>query len=425
VAEKFIDLTKLAMDEDDSLAVESQETVPRRPVTPDSHGVRPQNDASEEGTSMAWSPNTVIRESIDLHEEPEESTVMNQSSEGFNGQNDDFLPQENTDHWMDNIASSDFVAVEVQPQSSKRIFYLVLLFAGVFAGYSIFENRSAWQEELAVVSASAPQSIKINNEDLSKLSKRNYQDITSIENPYWDLPNPMPVAKKPLSRWTRVEQGLWREGIQHEYAFQRYHTLNEVRRYRLGGSEEILFAGLKDKKFWTRMRSLVGLVEFGVPIDIDVVESAMEHSRPSLVANYFKRFQRNMTNAEAYILRQSIKVAGMKSRRSLIKSLSGHNDHYRNLYLAAAIYDPDPVVQKTARTSFRKLGFSNKKIKSYNKFILGESSYPKSPLRSVKKSTPVAPTITAKKVSKTEFSGKVKYYNDTSGADSIDVIEIR
>ncbi len=431
MAEKFIDLTKLA--DDDGSDLTPQDTTVQKPVASEgivlgespTDSVPPQPDQYVADEEVPWTPETVVKK-VDPEEEVKEGIeaaeqpVIPTASE---------QPIQSTDHWMDSIASTDFVATEVAPATNKRTLYLVALFLGLCTSYLFLGDQLPWQDDLAVVSvAPSNTTIKINRNTVRKAAPVNPADASDLDNPYWELTNPLPRVKKLKNRWTKVEQDLWNAGIQHEFAFQRYHTLNEVRRYRLLGSEEILFKGLKDKKFWTRMRALVALVEFGVPVDIDVVESVIEGARPSLVANYFKRFQRKLASSEAYILRQALKVVDERSRQSIILSLGMHDDHFRNLYLAAALHDPDRSVKSTSRRILDRLGLNAKSIKSYDKFITGQAVYP-NPSEIGAPEPETAPTITAKKVTESEFSGKVRYYQEQSSSEyqdnSVDVIEIR
>ena len=47
--------------------------------------------------------------------------------------------------------------------------------------------------------------------------------------------------------WSAEEQRRWRLGVTHEFPYQRYKTIQDIRDRRLAGSEEVLWDGLQDE----------------------------------------------------------------------------------------------------------------------------------------------------------------------------------
>lgn len=171
-------------------------------------------------------------------------------------------------------------------------------------------------------------------------------DPQMVQNPYWILPNELPKNAVSLERkWTAKEEEMWRFALDHEFLYQRYKAVKEMRARRLAGSSELLFKALDQPKFWTRMEAVLALAEFGYPVSVGQVKQAIGKTRPSLVANYMQRFVAKRTPGEAYVLRHALKFVNGRARVTILEALS-HERANNELYFAAAGFDPSPRVKK-------------------------------------------------------------------------------
>lgn len=171
-------------------------------------------------------------------------------------------------------------------------------------------------------------------------------DPQMVQNPYWILPNELPKNAVELERkWTAKEEEMWGFALDHEFVYQRYKAVKEMRARRLAGSSELLFKALDQPKFWTRMEATLALAEFGYPVSIEQVKKAIGKTRPSLVANYMERFVAKRTPGEAYVLRHALKFVNGRARVTILEALS-HERVDNELYFAAAGFDPSPRVKK-------------------------------------------------------------------------------
>ena len=140
------------------------------------------------------------------------------------------------------------------------------------------------------------------------------------------------------------EEEIWRSGLTHRFIYQRYKTVEDIINERLSGSEPLLESALLSKKFWTRMRALIGLVNMGAFVSPELVRMAIAGARESLVANYFKRFRRENTAYERYVLRYTLRFVSARTRITILDSLLNNQDRWAAEYLNAAMNDPDPQV---------------------------------------------------------------------------------
>jgi hypothetical protein len=166
-----------------------------------------------------------------------------------------------------------------------------------------------------------------------------------LQNPYWALPNPLENTTGPeLGLLTPGQEERWRQGLAHPFVWQRYKTVIDMRAARLKGSQYLLNDALAQPKFWTRMEALIALAESGEAVDIDTVETAIGSTRRSLIQNYFRRFRRQATGGEIYIMRQAIRITDAGTRRVILENLINRRDPTNDLYLVAATYDPNTKV---------------------------------------------------------------------------------
>jgi|GEM_PF-3213478 len=167
-----------------------------------------------------------------------------------------------------------------------------------------------------------------------------------LVNPYWSLPNPLEslVDGESQGILSPSQEERWRQGLAHPFVWQRHKTVMEMRAARLKGSQFLLNDALAQPKFWTRMEALLALAELGEILDIDTVEGGIGSTRRSLIQNYFRRFQKQSTAGELYIMRQSVRIVDAGSRKIILENLLRVRNEANELYLVAALYDPNPKI---------------------------------------------------------------------------------
>jgi hypothetical protein len=166
-----------------------------------------------------------------------------------------------------------------------------------------------------------------------------------LGNPYWALPNPLDTTLGVEGEMlTASQEERWRQGLAHPFVWQRYKTVIDIRASRMKGSQLLLNDALAQPKFWTRMEALIALAESGEAVDIDTVELGIGSTRRSLIQNYFRRFRKESTAGELYIMRQAIRIMDAGTRRVILENLITRRDPINELYLVAATYDPNAKV---------------------------------------------------------------------------------
>jgi hypothetical protein len=190
-----------------------------------------------------------------------------------------------------------------------------------------------------------------------------------LVNPYWSLPNPLEATMGVEGAMlTPAQEERWRQGLAHPFVWQRYKTVMDMRAARLKGSQLLLNDALAQPKFWTRMEALIALAEAGEAVDIDSVEMGIGSTRRALIQNYFRRFRKDVSPGELYIMRQAIRIVDAGTRRVILENLVNRRDSINELYLVAATYDPNAKVNgwisqelaaqplsESARTRFESL----------------------------------------------------------------------
>jgi len=167
-----------------------------------------------------------------------------------------------------------------------------------------------------------------------------------LENPYWALPNPLENIPGPdnATMLTPSQEERWRQGLAHPFVWQRYKTVMDMRAARMKGSQFLLNDALAQPKFWTRMEALLALAELGETVDIDTVEAGLGSTRRPLIQNYFRRFRKEITGGELYIMRQAIRIVDAGTRKVILENLIGRRDPINDLYLVAATFDPNAKI---------------------------------------------------------------------------------
>ena len=196
------------------------------------------------------------------------------------------------------------------------------------------------------------------------------KDEEIFRNPYWYLPNPLGNHPKPLQgEMGGVAEESYRDGLAHEYVYQSYKAIRDIRKQRLRGAQVILYEGLQHRKFWTRMESLIALAEYGFEVEIATIESVFVGVRPSLIKNYLKRNFGLASPGSLYIAKQAIRLVDDHARLIILRSLSRKNWQGHKLYLAAATYDPSPRIQKWLVKELEKHPLDGVSLASYESAV--------------------------------------------------------
>jgi hypothetical protein len=259
----------------------------------------------------------------------------------------------------------------------KPLMYLLLLVVLTvigFAAYEFFVNErnpvdtvTAWVDQLAgggadesepapltpeqkaKAKAAAAKRAKAADEAMAAAAAKAKAAETLapvVGNPYWALPNKI-YGKLPLARlWTSDEEETFRAGITHRFSYQRWQTVQSIRKLRLSGSDVVLWDAMQDRKFWTRMAAAVGLAELNIELSLNVIEGLMTDQRSELVADYFERFTRRPNGGQAFMLRQVVRLLDEKGRLIALQGIARSQDPLRDLYMAAATRDPGRHVQR-------------------------------------------------------------------------------
>ncbi len=175
-------------------------------------------------------------------------------------------------------------------------------------------------------------------------------------NPYRDLRNAYDVPPLALGKvWTKDQQQELRTQQRHPFHYQRYRLIGDVAEKRLKGSEVILWEALKSKKLWIRMKAVMGLADFGFPLQTKKEVLAL-HTKSVVIAlgkepserveNFFKRFITKNTSGERYVMREAMRVVDKRSRFVILQALARVNDRMTPQYLAAAAKDPSKKIER-------------------------------------------------------------------------------
>jgi hypothetical protein len=265
---------------------------------------------------------------------------------------------------------------DMAPQRSAAatfLHYLTVLFLISILGGSIYVYLNphlidkiffylSGQSEVAIVKPALPPPVALPAK------------LKPPANPYWNLPNWLDENRMPMGRvWSREEEAKYKSALASPYTYQRYKLILDLRDERLRGSEGLLWAALSQKKFWTRMRALMALADFGYDVAFDVVEKAMEGASQDLRANFFKRFIASSTQGERYVMRQAIRLLDDRGRMAVLQAHGHDRTPLRDLYFVAAQYDPSPRVRSWLQWNMPELSFPTHS--NYRKVIFGLESW--------------------------------------------------
>ena len=151
------------------------------------------------------------------------------------------------------------------------------------------------------------------------------------------------------------------EAMDHEYIYQHYRAIQEIRESQIKKAGVLLRQGLVDRKFWNRMYSAIGLVEFGTLVTEQELSIACEDTRSELIANFFKRFVKDPSAAQIYVMRHVLRFADSRGRQVILEAIARYKDEFRPIYLVAATMDRSPKIQAWANLALKKIRLSKDK----------------------------------------------------------------
>lgn len=193
--------------------------------------------------------------------------------------------------------------------------------------------------------------------DYLALTQQDPLKLFAGKNPYALLPNPRGSAAPNQTVWSAKEESEWRTLIKHKWAWQRYKTVLDIHQKNRKGSQVVLLDALSDSQFWIRMRALAALADLGldIPKDADIAKG-LGSARPSLMANYFKRFFKNSSIGERHVMRASLKEVDPSVRQQILQTLKLQNIESENeIYLVAATFDSSPLVRNWAERQVARI----------------------------------------------------------------------
>lgn len=148
---------------------------------------------------------------------------------------------------------------------------------------------------------------------------------------------------------TSDQETMLKDKMSHRFVYQHYVGVLELSALRAKGSEELLRGGLESKKFWTRMRALIGLADMGQEISPEDVKLALGDAHSELRARFFKRFEKSpCTLGCFYVARASLPYLDEPGRSQALKVISREDSDIRDLFMVAATYDKSDMVRATA-----------------------------------------------------------------------------
>ena len=231
------------------------------------------------------------------------------------------------------------------------------------------------QTDAAVVAASVAQKGSPKNSDSGPVSERADLSVKSnTSKVYNGLPNKQPTQPATVDAAKDAPAAVSDEivaGMNHEFVYQRFKAIQEIRKQKLIAATDLLRQGLVDEKFWNRMYSAITLADFGVPVTVAELGDAIEDTRSELVANFFRRFLKKPGAGELYIMRQMLRVADERGRLVLLQAIAASRDDLRNLYLVAATMEDSAKIKSWATTAVKGLRLPQEELQKLREQVLG------------------------------------------------------
>ncbi len=280
--------------------------------------------------------------------------------------------------------------------SEKRRLYLIGggLILALGAGLVIIDNFNASQDD--ATEASAPPiatAVTQAPETVTEVSEKAATPAPEASvSPYDNLPNSIDLPPAEGAILSSEQDDRWRRGLEHSFSYQRFKAVQDARQSKTKGSEAILNDALAQPKFWTRMEGLLGLAELGQEIGAEDFRRAIGDARPSLVANYVRRFNSRSDEAGFHVLRGAMHAAPSEAKLVILNKLAQHRGPINDLYLIAGTQDPIAEVKALADSVLQKQAASEELMARFQRLASGEE---KPPQKSAAQEPKAAPTETA------------------------------
>ena len=289
--------------------------------------------------------------------------------------------------------------LELAPKGVQyRFVWLILLLvgAGSYSAYEVlindhnpFESMLVSLEDLikfgtgqdvaepqadATVAATAAQTSSPKTSDSGPMSERADPSAKSnTSQVYNGLPNKPPTQPAKVDATKDAPAAVSDElvaGMNHEFVYQRFKAIQEIRKQKVIAATDLLQQGLIDEKFWNRMYSAITLAEFGVPVTVAELGDAIEDTRSELIANFFRRFLKKPGAGELYIMRQMLRVADERGRLVLLQAIARSRDDLRDLYLVAATMEDSAKIKGWATTVVKGLRLPQEELQKLREQVL-------------------------------------------------------
>lgn len=148
---------------------------------------------------------------------------------------------------------------------------------------------------------------------------------------------------------TADQEASFKDGLRHEFNYQRYKTVLDLAALRAPGSQELLREALASKKFWIRMRAIIALADMGEDITDDDIKQALGNAHAELRARFFKRFEKSSCSVGCFfVVRASMKHLDSSGRAQLVKVVARERSDAADVFMVAATFDGDERVRATA-----------------------------------------------------------------------------
>lgn len=186
--------------------------------------------------------------------------------------------------------------------------------------------------------------IKDTKQTLAPVSSPSERDIWSM------VTNQMGAQALPRGRTLTADQeASFKDGLRHEFNYQRYKTVLDLAALRAPGSQELLRGALTSKKFWIRMRAIIALADMGEDITDDDIKQALGNAHAELRTRFFKRFENSSCSVGCFfVARASMKHLDSSGRAQLVKVVARERSDAADIFMVAATFDGDESVRATA-----------------------------------------------------------------------------
>jgi hypothetical protein len=148
---------------------------------------------------------------------------------------------------------------------------------------------------------------------------------------------------------TPEQAAAFKGKLAHQFVYQQYAAIVELSALRAEGTESLLREGIKSRKFWTRMRALIGLADLGAPLSEDDVKRALGDAPSELRERFFKRFEKSSCSPGCFfVARAALPFLDERGRAQVLRVISREKSDVSASYLGAASLDGSELVRSVA-----------------------------------------------------------------------------